>query len=46
MWIQPDYKGTLEELIKEVQNALFKFEKDDVDGKLTPVDDNDKSNWC
>jgi hypothetical protein len=46
MWIKPDYKGTLEELTEEVENALRQFEKDKFEGKLKPISDDDKEYWC
>ncbi len=39
MWLKPNYKGTLEELKIEVENALIQFEKDKADGKLIPAND-------
>ena len=45
MWIKPDYTGSLEDLKKEVEEALKKFEEDEAAGKLVPVDDKDPNTW-
>ena len=42
MFIHPEYKGTLEELMEEVENALIDFENDK---EKNPIDEKDKSNW-
>lgn len=45
MWIRPDFSGSVEDVRKEVTEALAKFEEAKANGTLVSVDENDPKTW-